>query len=181
MVCCTQKTVEDSVSFGSYVIIRTTTSELSFGKEFSCKDFSLLPGRPYRISVLGQRTVQKRFYLYILGYNAFFFTCYKNKTLGQNSFKLRLRFICPSCNVRHPLSLLWMYWYSVQSAVCRFVSQQKCDRSGQCGGKKHFTVQLMHTNSKILRLLKQLKLYKLLPTCFGPRRTIIREPYQVLS
>ena len=52
MVCYVQETVEDSVSLGSYEIVRTTTSELPFGKDSGCKNFSLFPGRPYRISVL---------------------------------------------------------------------------------------------------------------------------------
>jgi hypothetical protein len=48
----------------------------------------------------------------------------------QNTFKLRLEFICPTCNIQHPLSLLCMYWYCVHSAVRRFVSQLRCDPSG---------------------------------------------------
>jgi len=46
---------------------------------------------------------------------------------------------------------------------------------------KHSIVQLMHTNYKILKSLQQLKITKAAPTCFGSHKTIIREPYPVLS
>jgi len=46
---------------------------------------------------------------------------------------------------------------------------------------KHFIVQLMGTNYKILRLLKKVKIIKTASTCFGSRKTIIRELHPVLS
>jgi len=46
---------------------------------------------------------------------------------------------------------------------------------------KHFIVYVMHTNYKIIRLLKIVKIIKATPTCFGSHKTIIREPYTVLS
>ena len=46
---------------------------------------------------------------------------------------------------------------------------------------KHIIDQQMHTNYKIHRLLKIVKIIKSAATCFGSHKTIIREPHPVLS
>jgi len=46
---------------------------------------------------------------------------------------------------------------------------------------KHFIVQLMRTNYKILRLLKIVKIIKAAATRCGSHITITREPHPVLS
>jgi len=37
-------------------------------------------------------------------------------------------------------------------------------------GDEHYIAQLMHTNCKILRLLKIVKIIKAAPTCFGSHK-----------
>jgi len=51
----------------------------------------------------------------------------------------------------------------------------------RCTQSNNFIAQLMHTNCKILRLLKIVKIIKAAPTCFGSHETIIREPHPVFS